>query len=198
MSAPIVIQDPFKENVCIVGMGQEGKTMLMAYLLKVNRNPYVLFDTIGVYKRAGFEPLRPETQRVVTPRNARERKPLFLQTCREAWAQGNLIFAVDEMSMHCSKHQMPDELDTVINQGGNHNIAYWFTTRRVAQIHNDILASAHHHCIFRTYLPQDLVWYGAVVPKDIIEMSKDLPKYHFLYYPLGGQPKKLKPCPKVM
>lgn len=189
----IHIINPFKENLCIVGMGQDGKTNFLKWLLSITRSPYTLFDSIGVVSR-NFKPLNPETQKVVKPANASQRERLFLETCHEVWAAGNQIFAVDEMSMHQTKWVMPPELDTLINQGGNRNVGYWFTTRRIAQIHNDIIASAHHHVIFRTYLPQDVEWYCKVVPKDVILMSQKLPKYHFIYYQLGGESQVFKPC----
>lgn len=193
----IRFDNALKENVCIVGMGQEGKTNLLAYLMERDPNPYTIFDTMGRFTQGSFKPLRPKTQCIIKPRFAQQ-SPLFLETCKEVWSQGNCIFAVEEMSSFCTKHYLPPELETVINQGGNRSIAYRFTTRRVAQIHNDIIANCQHHFIFRTYLPQDVEWYEKVVPKEVIMMSKDLPKYHFIYYPLGGQARIYQPVNKVI
>jgi len=191
------LDNPFKENVCIVGMGQEGKTNLLADMMWHDPNPYTIFDTMGVFSRKNFQPLRPKTQRIVKPHFA-QKTPSFLKTCKEIWGQGNCIFAIEEMSAFCTKHYMPPELESIINQGGNKNISYRFTTRRVAQIHNDIIANCQHHFIFRTYLPQDVEWYEKVVPKEIIMQSKDLPKYHFIYYPLGGQARLYQPVKRVL
>jgi len=179
-------------------MGQEGKTNLMAVLLDNCRVPYTLFDTLGILTYNGFKPLNPKTQKIIMPRRAIEREPLFSKACRQVWNEGNQIFAVDEMSIHQSKHFLPLDLDTVINQGGNRNIAYWFTTRRVAQIHNDILGSAHHHFIFRTYLPVDVEWYRQFIPETVIRMAQDLPKFHFIYYRLGSEAKVFQPVKKLL
>lgn len=183
--------NPFKECVAIVGTRQEGKSNLLKYLLWLLTLPYTCFDTMGVVGK-NFEPRDPETQRIIKPRFAKK-EPAFSQACKDVWNQGNLIFAIEEVGCYCSKHVLPAELDSLINQGGNRNIALWVTTRRVAEVHNDIIANCQHHFIFRTYLPQDVEWYSKVVPKDIIAQSKELPKYHFIYYQLGGEPRIIKP-----
>lgn len=194
----IEFERPFKENVAIVGMGQDGKTNCLASLLNTQRNPYTLYDSLGILTKANFQPLDPKTQTIIKPRGELDRQNLFLKTCHDVWTQGNRVFAIDEISMYCTKHQMPPELNQVVNQGGNRNIAYWFTTRRVAQVHNDILGSCQHHFIFRTYLPQDVEWYSAVVPRNILEMSRKLPDYHFIYYRLGKEPRIMQPVKKIL
>jgi len=178
-------------------MGQSGKTICMAWLLSINRNPYTVFDNLGIFTHKGFKPLNPKAQAIVKPTSF-NREDLFQKTCKDVWAKGNHIFVVDELSMNQTKHVLPPDLNTLINQGGNRNIAYWFSTRRVAQIHNDILGSCQHHFIFATYLPQDVDWYSDVVPKHIIEQSQRLPPFHFIYYRLGSEPRIMKPVPQVM
>lgn len=189
MQPDIQFVNPLKENVCIVGMGQEGKSNLLSWLLSINQNSYTLFNTVNALK---FNPLRPEKQKIITP-NYRQRVPIFLKICNEVWKQENQILAVDEIHNFSTKWQISEELGQIVNMGGNHSISIWFTTRRVSQVHNDLLSQCKHHFIFRTYLPQDLEWYGKVVPKDIILMSRDLPPYHFIYYKLGREPIIMKP-----
>lgn len=172
-------------------MRQEGKTNLLKWLLNSCPNRYTVFDTLGQVSR-GFQPLKPDIQRIVTPSWA-QHYSLFLKTCEEVWKEGNQIFAIDEVSQYTTKWEMPDQLKRLISMGGNRNIALWITTQRVAQVHNDLLANIKHHFIFRTFLPQDIEWYSKFVPKDIILMSKDLPRFHFIYYKLGGEPQIFKP-----
>lgn len=193
----IHFENPFKECVLIVGVRQEGKSNLFAWLLNMCIVPLVVFDTMGVISKSKWRPTRPKTQRIVKP-SWGTKTPLFLSTCNEVWEQGNVIFAIEEISAHCTKHKMPPELDSLINLGGNRNIGMWFTTRRVAEVHNDIIANCQHHFIFRTYLPQDVEWYSGVVPRNVIEMSKNLPKYHFIYYKLGEKPVLFKPVKKML
>ena len=191
MKPDIFFSNPFKENVAIIGMGQEGKTNFLKWLLKWNPNPYICFDTLGVVSR-GFQPTRPKTQTIIKP-VYRNRIAEFNKVCHDAFTRGNMIFAIDEVHNFTTKKTMEPELNPIINMGGNRNIAFWVTSRRVQQVHNDILSQCRHHFIFRTYLPQDLDWYSQVVPKDIILMSKDLPPYHYIYYKLGSEPIIKKP-----
>lgn len=178
-------------------MRQEGKTNLLAYLLQHTFNPYVCIDTMGVLTKAHFQPLKPKTQQIVKPSFAKS-QDTFEQLCSFIWKKGNIIFAIEEINQYCTKHMIPDKLKSIINLGGNKNIALWFTTRRIAEVHNDIVANCIHHFIFRTFLPQDVDWYSSFIPKDVILMSRDLPKYHFIYYRIGGQPKIFKPVNKVI
>lgn len=187
----IHITNPFKERVAVVGMIQEGKSNFLKWLLALCQVRYTVFDTLGVIRR-NFAPLNPDTQTVITP-PFYQRQRIFQETCHNVWNKGNQIFAIDEVSEFCTKWVLPDDLGQIIKMGGNRNIGVWVTTQRVAQVHNDVLSGVKHHFIFRTYLPQDLEWYSKVVPKEIIVMAKDLPKYHFIYYELGHEPQVFKP-----
>jgi hypothetical protein len=187
----IYFQNPYKDCVAIIGMRQEGKTNLLKWLLRNTTNRYVVFDSLGQVS-VGFKPLRPKTQKVIIPEWSR-REEIFDAVCLDVWRRGNLIFAVDEVSLFCSKWDMPEPLNRLISMGGNRNIAIWITTQRVAQVHNNILANCQYHFIFRTYLPNDVEWYSKVVPRNVILMSKDLPRYHFIYYKLGEKPVVMKP-----
>ena len=186
----IIFTNPLKECVCIVGMRQEGKTTLLKWLLHHTKNRYTAFDTLG--SLGNFQPTYPQIQRIVRPIYAQSYQ-MFIQTCRQVWNEGNQIFAVDEIGKFCTKHTMPPELSDLVDLGGNRNISVWFTTRRVAEVHNNLIANATHHFIFRTFLPQDVEWYSQFIPKDIILMSKNLPKHWFIYYRVGDQPKIFKP-----
>lgn len=188
--------NPYKERVIIVGMVQEGKTNFLKWLLSQCLIRYTVFDTLGMVRRGGFQPLKPDIQTVVTP-PFQNRLPAFKETCKEVWKKGNQIFCIDEVSEFCTKWEIDDELDLVVKMGGNRNIGMWMTTQRVAQVHNNLLANCKHHFIFRTYLPQDLEWYSKVVPKEVILMSKDLPQYYFIYYELGKTPQAFKPVKKM-
>jgi len=191
LTPEIFIADPLKDCCAAIGMRQEGKTNLMKWLLNSCPNSYTVFDTVGQVRK-GLNPLKPDVQRIITPTWA-QRVPLFLKTCEDVWKQGNQIFVIDEVHQFTTKWEMPEPLSRLISIGGNRNIALWLTSQRVAQVHNDLLANIKHHFIFRTFLPQDVEWYSKFVPKDIILMSKDLPKYHFIYYQLGHEPKIFKP-----
>jgi len=151
-----------------------------------------------------WKPLFPKTQRVVTPNGWNDILPCFERTAKEVWAQGNTQFIIDDISVRreikgklkpylCDKFWMQADLAKIMNQGGNRNISLWFTAQRVAQVHNDLLSNCHHHVIYKLYLPQDIDWYSQVIPKEIVEKSKDLPEFEFIYYKLGENPQFCKP-----
>ena len=178
-------------------MRQEGKTNLLAYLLAHTQNPYVCLDTMGILTKANFQPLLPKKQQIVKP-HFNSCQTVFTKLCKYVWKKSNMIFAIEEINQYCTKHYIPPELRGLINLGGNRNIALWFTTRRIAEVHNDIVANCIHHFIFRTFLPQDVDWYSTFIPKDVILLSKDLPKYNFIYYKIGGTPQIYKPVNKMV
>lgn len=192
----IEIARPLKDCLFIAGMRQEGKTNLLANLLNSTFNPYTLFDTMGVFTKARFKPLKPDIQRIVKPAFSMK-ESVFKQTCNEVWNEGNQIFAIEEVGQFCSPHFLPPELDSLVNLGGNRNIALWVTTRRVSEVHGDIIGNCHYHFIFKVYLPRDVDYYKSYIG-NVVEMAKDIPKFHFIYYKLGGMAKLYKPVKKLL
>jgi len=169
----IQILNPLKECVCIVGMRQEGKTTLLKWLMHYLENNYTAFDTLGAI--GNFKPRYPDRQKIIKPRYSLS-EPMFIKTCKQVWKEGNQVFIVDEIGKFCSKHTIPPELGDLVDLGGNRNISIWFTTRRVAEVHK-----------------QDVEWYSQFIPKEIILMSKTLPKHWFIYYQVGSEPIICKP-----
>jgi hypothetical protein len=175
-------------------MRQEGKTNLLKWLLSQcsKEMRYTAFDTMGVLSRH-FEPNNPESQKIIKPRWGYV-LPEFEKACEQVWREGNQIFAIEEVQIFCSKHLFKiEKLRDLINLGGNRNIGLWFTIRRVAEVHNDIIGNCQHHYIFKTYLPQDVEWLSQFVPREIVEQSKNLPPYHFIYYHVGREAQVFKP-----
>lgn len=188
----IHITQPFKERIAIIGMVQEGKTNFLKWLMSQTTVRYTCFDSIGMVSHGGYQPLKPDIQKIVVPRFSTRHKE-FDEVCMQVWKEGNQILIVDEVADNCTKWEIPEPFNLIVTKGGNRNIGLWITTQRPAQVHNNILAGCKHHIIFRTYLPQDVEWYSKIVPKEIILLSKDLAPYHFIYYKLGGQPEFFKP-----
>ena len=186
----IRITNPFKECLIIVGMRQSGKTNFLKWLLSQCPVRFKVFDTLAQVR--GLRILDEKNQQIITPPFS-QRFVKFEETCHEVWNTGNMVFAIDEVSEFTTKWELPEHLNRLSKMGGNRNIGIWYTTQRVAMVHNDILSMCDHHIIFKTYLPQDLEWYSKIVPKDVILMSKTLPPYHFIYYRLGHEPQVFKP-----
>ena len=198
MKEPTIhFSNPFKERVLFTGMPQEGKSNALAYFLSITRNPWIMFNTLNLPLFNNLPRLNPRMQRVISPHSEAERLPLFKKICRAAYLQGNVLFAVDEAHEFCTKYEIEPEHKTLLLEGGNRNVGHFAATQSIADINNKIIRSSRHHLIFRTFMPQDVDWYGKFVPKDYILMSKDLPQYWFIYYRLGGTPQIMKPLKKM-
>lgn len=214
----IFIDRILKDCVCFVGTRQTGKTNGLTAMLNSIDVPYRAFDILGVLRDArakGWQPVNPATQHIITPSPHPEIiRATFSRVCDEVWQKGNMILAIDELSARqetygqktgdvrsvpyfCDKYWMHPKLWKLVNQGGNRNIAVWFTTQRVAQVHNDLLSACKYHFIFPLYLPPDIEWYGKVVTKAVAENAQNLPPYHFLFKVIGGKCQIMKPFPKM-
>ena len=194
----IRISNPYTELIGIVGMRQTGKTTLLAYLLKNLKARYICFDTLGVLTRHGFTPSNQKSQKVFFP-NFQLRQQQLFKMIRKYWdGEGKIIFAIDEINMYQTKYQIPTELDVLVSLGGNKDMSLIWTSRRVAEVHNNIIANTTHHFIFKTFLPTDVDWYSQFIPKDVILLSKNLLDYHFIYYRIGSDPIICKPIPNIL
>ena len=197
----------YKDCWAIIGMRQSGKTNFLKWLLSQSHARYTIFNTIGAIK--DWQPLHPKIQRIVTPNGWEDIQACFSKTAKEVWKQGNQQFIIDDIAVRhdvkgklkpflTDKFWMHSELAKIMNQGGNRNISLWLTAQRVAQVHNDLLSNCDHHVIFKLYLPQDIDWYSGVVPKTVVEASKDLPEHEFIYYRLGEQPQFCKAVKRMV
>lgn len=198
-------QKPLKEKIDIVGMSGSGKNVLAEYLLKLDPNPYVVFDTLGVFStplvRRGGQPFRPrfpQTQRIITPLDVLggffTQKPkkdsidplqtLFDATCKQVVAEGNLTFWVDESAAFSDKWWYVSKLKDIANKGQNINLNLAIIHQRPAQLHNDILANCHHRFIFALELDRDRDFYARTMPdgKAIMLKHQRMRQHEFLYY----------------
>ena len=208
----INIQNAFKEKQIYIGISQEGKTNAVCYHLSKTLLPYTFYDTFGAASRK-FRPLNPKTQRLIDPTriypmsplmpaNQRaeikaKRQELFKDICNRVLAEGNQLFIVDEVQEFCTKRTIDPDLEDVVTLGGNNNIGFISTSQSVRQVNNIILGNTRHFFIFRTFLKPDVDWLSVFVPKEYILLSKDLPKYCYIYYQLGGEPQLGSPVKKM-
>jgi len=208
----IHIENAFKEKQIYIGISQEGKTNLLCYHLSTCTLPFILYDTFGAASRK-FKPLNPKTQRIIDPTRIYPMSPLmtasqreeikakrtelFKDTCTQALHRKNLLFIVDEVQEFCTKRTIDPDLEDVVTLGGNNNIGFIATSQSVRQVNNIILGNTRHFFIFRTFLKPDVDWLSVFVPKEYSLMSKDLPKYCYIYYQLGGKPQIGNPVKKM-
>lgn len=192
----VQIEEPFKDCIAVIGMRQSGKTFLISnFLLKSNPHTTYIIDPLGAISKS-YKP-RPN-QVIIRPKwnvlpDFKTRVAWLESVLEEIWKRGNCIVVIDEIHLFCTKYILPPKLANLVNQGGNKNIAIWFSSQRVSQVHNDVLAACKHHFIFKLYLPQDKKWYADVVTPEVVEQATKLQKYHFIYYKLGETPEEFDP-----
>jgi len=185
----IHIEQPYKKCVQAYGMRQSGKTVLLKYLLVRTPCRYILVDTLHQHD---WKPLHSDVQQIVRP-SPSEDLPLFLDgIIEEKWREGNWIIVVEELDAYQTVWNMTQGLKKMINWGGNRNVSLWYTVRRLADVHKDIVANCEYHFIFKAYVPNDIEYYRKFVG-DVADSAKDLLPYHFIYYRVGGKPEFCKP-----
>lgn len=198
-----------KEGVCFIGTRQTGKTNALVAMMNSIDVPYIAFDTIGVIARAlkrGWRPVNPKTQKIFTPpRNPASIRASFDKVCNDVLLKKNMLLIIDEIAAceyqqvkvrgvmksvevpyFCSKQWLHPLLSQIQNLEGNNNIAVWFTSQRVAQVHNSLLAACKYHFIFGLYLPSDVAWYAEVIGKSDALRASNLKPYEFLFKKIGG------------
>jgi len=119
------------------------------------------------------------------------------QVIEEKWKEGNCVIAVEEMDAYQTVWNLSPSLKKLINWGGNRNLSLWYTVRRLADVHKDIVANCEHHFIFRAYLPNDIEYYRKFVG-GVVDYAKDLQPYHFIYYRVGSKPVFCRPVKLVL
>jgi len=187
--AEIKIDLPYQQCIMIYGMRGKGKTKFLHWLLDqydIRGIRFVLFDTAHQFTK-----WKPKHGTIISPPFA-QKMTYFLKACRQIWKQGNTVFAIEEIDQYCSPRWLPPELDSIVNIGRNRRISFIATTRRIADVHKDIIANCDYHFIFKAFLPRDLEEYQKYVGR-MVWMAKDLPDYHFIYYKVGSQPHIMRP-----
>lgn len=174
----------------VYGLRQKGKTTFLQVLIKHYSDRgirVVVFDTMhnhNILKEL------PHVQ-VIQPKYG-QKKQVMEQVARKVFNEGNLVFVIEEVDQYCTAQLLPDYLDSLINLGGNRNIALIMTSRRMAKVHNDLVGNCDYHFLFQSFLPQDLSYYDDYIGKVAWE-CKNLPDYHFIYYKLGEEPVFCRP-----
>jgi len=187
--AQIDIDRPYKDCVQLYGMRQCGKSTLLKYLLVRTPANWVLVDTLHQH---GWKPLKLKTQQIVRPPYNVDLPSFLDQIIEQLWNKGNFILAVEELDAYQTVHKLSPALKKLINWGGNRGLALWYTARRLADVHKDIVANCEHHFIFKAYVPNDIEYYKKFVGA-VAEEAMNLPKYHYYYYRVGSKPILCRP-----
>lgn len=187
------IDRPYKQCAQWYGMRQSGKTNLLKYILLRTHVNWILIDTLHQHN---WNHLQPKRQRILKPSDTDFMKFLD-QIIEEKWKSGNCVIAVEELDAYQTVNGISPSLKKLINWGGNRNLSLWYTVRRLADVHKDIVANTEHHFIFRAYVPNDIEYYRKFVGK-VADYARDLRPYHFIYYRVGGTPQFCRPVKLVV
>ena len=196
---PIHIKKPYQERCIFYGMVGTGKSNGMALMLQRTTSKFILIDVEGVHN---WKPLKPDRQTILHPARGVDRQALLTRVLNKVMNEKYYILAVEGIDNFQTCRWMPPVLTDFVQYGRNYKwgrSSYWVTCRRLADVHNDIVANCDHHFIFRAFEPNDIHnYYRRYLGKEVAEKIQDLPDYHFYYWKLGQKPQLCSPVRKVI
>lgn len=197
MSLVQLVWNPYKENVCIMGASQEGKTELAKKLSKMLVHYGFNVIICDVHRKfTELDPLcvkhalmdiRGQGLEIIQPFEVTLR--WFEDLCAVVYSLRNVVFVPDELHNFASKFRSAKNLELLARNCNNRNIGYMAIFQRPAEIPNFILSNANHLFCFRLDLPTDIdylkkAWFGNSVLK-FGDESEPIAKYHGLYKKKG-------------
>ena len=195
----IQIRKPYQERCIFYGVVGSGKSNLMAYMLQRLRAKYILIDVEGVHN---WKPLDPKRQIIIHGKRGMDRQALLMKVLRKVMNEKYYIVAVEGIDAFQTCRWLPDQLRDFVQYGRNYEwgrSSYWVTCRRLADVHNDIVANCDHHFIFKSFEPNDVHnYYRKYLGKEVALRIQRLPDYHFYYWKLGRSPQLSKPVNKAI
>ena len=195
----IRIRKPYQERCIWYGMVGTGKSNAMARMLQVTKAKYILIDMEGVHR---WPPLDPKRQTILHPKRGTDKQALLMNVLRKVMNEKYYILAVEGIDAFSTRYWMPEELKDFVQYGRNYEwgrSSYWVSCRRLADVHNDIVANADHHFIFRSFEPNDVHnYYRKYLGKEVAMKLQNLPDYHFFYWNPPHSPQLCSPVKKVI
>ena len=195
----IRIRKPYQETCLFYGMRGRGKSNLMARMLQQTKAKYILIDVEGVHR---WKPLKPDRQTILHAPRTADMQALLLSVIRKVQNEKYFIVAIEGIDAFQTRYWMPEELRLFVQYGRNYQwgrCSFWVTCRRLADVHNDIVANSDHHFIFRSFEPNDVHnYYRRYLGKEVALRIQNLPDYHFYYWKVGRSPQLSSPVKKVI
>lgn len=167
----------------IIGMRGCGKSTLFKHILNAYKSKgwnILVYDTLrehGEFKR-------------YIPQDIGDVEE-FDKICERVMKEAPIIFGIEEIDLYASPQSISPKLKQLIAIGRHYDIGLVMVTRRIADVHKLPCSQTHHWFIFKTYLPNDIVYLRQFVG-DIVYKAIDLPPFHFIYWS-GGEAKICKP-----
>ena len=195
----IKIRKPYQERTIGYGMVGTGKSNLLARLLQATRSKYILIDMEGIHN---WTPLDPKRQIIIHGKRGTDRQALLMKVLHKIMNEKYYILAIEGIDAFQTCRWMPDDLHDFVQYGRNYQwgrSSYWVTCRRLADVHNDIVANCDHHFIFRSFEPNDVHnYYRRFLGKEVALRLQSLPDYHFYYWNPPHAPVLSSPVKKVI
>ncbi|MEM3896174.1 MAG: ATP-binding protein [Archaeoglobaceae archaeon] len=168
------------EIIVITGQQGYGKTTLAKFLIKKlleNGIDVVIIDPNDEYGE--FEG---EADRIVPEGGDFSR---VYEALKKAWEKGNRALIVDEADIVFPiREQLSGVKYDIVHRGRHRNLLRIFVVRRLANLNKDVVSQAKKIISFYQFLPNDLKYLKEFMG-DYAELTKNLPKYHFIVFEQG-------------
>ena len=166
------------EIIVIAGQTGTGKTTLAKAILKQIRGKrkVMIVDVNGEYSGIeGVEDIIPQ-----------DPKEIFV-TLAKAYDEGNYILVMDEADMYFP--QSPAPLSgiqyKIVHLGRHRNLMRFFITRRIADLHKDVVSQAQKIFSFYQFLPNDIDYLRKFVGDDAY-LTRELRGHEFVLFTSKG------------
>lgn len=100
-----------------------------------------------------------------------------LDLLRTAYELRESTLVVEETSLYCSAHSLPDEMSALIRYGRHQELNLVFVARRPSELHRDLTANADVLVTFRQQEPRDLAYLRSFYGDEALTLPT-LPDYH--------------------
>jgi len=179
-----------QDKTLIVGVNDMGKSVLMRYLIKRFLDSGVKAFIYDSEHQHNFT--HPNAQ-IYKPRDPGNRDE-FDGICKAIWEsdfQG--VFAIESVDFYAKpKKDLTPNFAKIIHWGRGKYKGVLSTSRRAANVHNDVCALNRTWFLFHTYLPNDVKWLKGFIGKVADDMS-EIDPYFFIHWK-GGKNGKGRLC----
>jgi len=164
------------DRITIAGIPDQGKTVLAKYLASLCEPDLMIYDPMDQYTKF------PDECRYIPRSNDLSE---FEAMCKTIYHRGNLTFFIEECERYIGQGKpMGTYTFDLINRGRNYGIGIVAVTRRIQRISKDFFDLCKYVFFFQCGLTShDYV--GNLIGKKNIEIIKQLPPYHFLFFNIG-------------
>jgi len=179
-------------KVAILGTTGSGKSTLAAEIIQ-ERDRVLVLDTMGDYDELPGAIVCEGAEECISQLLDLQYKKHWILVCLTLEIQEGLdilavgfdipdiTIVVDECSMYCNPHFLPEEFARLIRYSRKRNIDLIFLARRPSEVHREVTAQANLLVTFIQYEPIDIVYLRSRMgPK--AERAKSLKQYAILVH----------------